>query len=225
MAGSSRDGHPKSGGGHPTGPRGRPNRLRALPTSRCRNCYPAVGARLMGQAGGTFRQRHRVTFSRGPWDRSRNHRLGLSPAHTASLFARASPRLALGSCMALWFASAPGCRHTEVAILTVRYETTSALLVHSSVPGGAGFRQDWSLDSQEERVLIKYEEDKSHPTTHSPPAGSAAGRGWVMRGDARHGGGREGDDKDRRAAPLDDQAHRGRARVRGLWWDKMKRRG
>jgi hypothetical protein len=50
------------------------------------------------------------------------------------------------------------CRFTEMALVTVRNETTVELSVHVRLPGDEAFREDLLLESGQESSLLKYEE-------------------------------------------------------------------
>lgn len=56
--------------------------------------------------------------------------------------------------------AAPACRHTEMALVTVRNDTPAELVVATRVPGGARFTGTMRLAPNQEDFLIKYEEDK-----------------------------------------------------------------
>jgi type II secretory pathway predicted ATPase ExeA len=65
--------------------------------------------------------------------------------------------------IALSFA-AGGCATTEVAIITVRNETSAELAVQPRLHGQGELDEAVTLRPSEERVMIKYEEPPSRPT-------------------------------------------------------------
>jgi hypothetical protein len=57
-----------------------------------------------------------------------------------------------------------GCRLTEVAIVTVRNETTADLTVHTRFPGDVEYNEDRLLRPADERAVLKYEEPRASVT-------------------------------------------------------------
>ena len=57
-----------------------------------------------------------------------------------------------------------GCRLTEVAIVTVRNETTADFTIHTRLRGDTGYNEDRLLRPTEERAVLKYEEPRSGVT-------------------------------------------------------------
>lgn len=62
--------------------------------------------------------------------------------------------------VALLLVNAAACRHTEVALVTVRNDTAAELIVATRVPGNSEFTGTMRLAPKQEDILIKYEEDR-----------------------------------------------------------------
>ena len=57
-----------------------------------------------------------------------------------------------------------GCRLTEVAVVTVRNESSTDFTVHTRLRGDTGYNEDRLLRPTEERAVLKYEEPRSGVT-------------------------------------------------------------
>ena len=58
---------------------------------------------------------------------------------------------------------AASCRFTDMALVTVRNETTTDVTVYVRLPGDEQFREDLLLESGQESALLKYEEPGTTP--------------------------------------------------------------
>ena len=73
---------------------------------------------------------------------------------------RLRPVSTLVACLLLMAPAAAACRTTEVALVTLRNDTPSSILVLARLHGNDDFGTPYHLASHQEDVLIKYEENR-----------------------------------------------------------------
>lgn len=75
-----------------------------------------------------------------------------------------SDRTSLCAAILGGLATLAGCRFTDVALVTVRNESSIGITVHAQLHGAPNLRPDESLAPAEEGALVKYEEPRGAPT-------------------------------------------------------------
>src|SRR5664279_1621136 len=81
------------------------------------------------------------------------------------MHALGSARISLCAAILGGLATLAGCRFTDVALVTVRNESSIGIAVHAQLHGEPDLRPDESLAPAEAEALVKYEEPRGAPTS------------------------------------------------------------